>query len=44
MGEGQDGEEDQEAQTAAYKVSKIQGNSGQHREYGHYFIITLNGA
>lgn len=44
MGKGQDGEEDREAQTTAYKVSKIQGNTGQHREYSHYFMITLNAA
>lgn len=35
-------EEGQEAQTIAYKINKIQGNTGQHREYSHYFI-TLNG-
>ena len=36
-------EEGQEAQTTAYKINKIQGNTGQHREYSHYFITTLNG-
>ena len=32
-------------QTTRYKINKIriQGGNVQHREYGQYFIITLNG-
>lgn len=34
----------QEVQTTIYKIYKIQGYIVQHREYSHYFVITLNGA
>jgi len=35
------GIEDEEIQTARYKMSSLQGYIIQHREYSHY-IITLN--
>ena len=30
-------------QTASYKINKSQGYNLQHREYSHYFIISLYG-
>ena len=42
-GRGQVWARDWEVQTTMYKINKLQGHIVEHREYGHYFIITLNG-
>ena len=42
-GESQRTRNFRKVQTTRYKINKIQGGNVQHREYGQYFIITLNG-
>ena len=42
-GWGKKGVEDKEVQTTMYKVNKLQGYIVQRKEFGQYFIITLNG-
>lgn len=43
VGRGKTGARDQETQTTVYKTNKPQGHIAQHRKYGQYFMITLNG-
>ena len=42
-GESQRTRNFRKVQTTGYKINKTQGGNVQHREYGQYFIITLNG-